>query len=152
MNRTSTPLFTSLVFSLLGTLMSGYLSYWVLFGPSCKAGPISWLSCGTNGPVKLAGIPTCVFGFAMFLSVVILSLVALQRSSAALRKATLTIATIGVLFSLGLSMYELFWLKWTTLPACVYGFFFYVGIWIATKMSRFSPVAPATPIGTNVAQ
>lgn len=146
MNRSTTPLFASLIFGLLGTLMSGYLSYWVLFGPSCHAGPISWLSCGSNGPVKLAGIPTCVFGFGMFFLVVIFSLIALQRATKKMRSALLIVATVGTLFSLGLSAYELFWLQWTTLPACVYGFFFYVGIFISVWLHR-----PATPMTTTTA-
>lgn len=136
MNRTTTPLFASLLFGLLGMLMSGYLSYWVLFGPSCSAGPISWLSCGAAQPVKLIGVPTCVYGFVMFTAVVVMSLMALQRFGARLRKTLLSVATVGVLFSLSLAIYEVFWLEWTTLPACVYGFFFYVGIFVAIVVSR----------------
>ncbi len=149
MNRTTTPLFASLLFGLLGTLMSGYLSYWVLFGPSCHAGPISWLTCGTNGPVKLLGVPTCVFGFAMFVAVVVLSLIALQRYSRKLRQTLLTVGTIGMLFSVGLSIYELLWLEWTTLPACVYGFFFYVGIFVSIMMSRVSATTNTPPAITT---
>lgn len=149
MNRTTTPLFASLVFGLLGMLMSGYLSYWVLFGPSCNAGPIAWLSCGATEPVKLIGVPTCVYGFFMFTAVVILSLIALQRYSRKLRQALLGVATLGTLFSVGLSVYELFWLEWTTLPACVYGFFFYVAIFVSILTSRSTAaVVPTTP-GTS---
>lgn len=149
MNRTTTPIFASLILGLLGALMSGYLSYWALFGPSCNAGPIAWLSCGATQPVKLIGIPTCVYGFFMFTAVVIMSLVALQRYNRKLRTTMLTVATVGTLFSLSLAIYEVFWLEWTTLPACVYGFFFYVGIFVSILISQPRPLSPMTPSTTT---
>jgi hypothetical protein len=82
----------------------------------------------------------------MFFLVVIFSLIALQRATKKMRSALLIVATVGTLFSLGLSAYELFWLQWTTLPACVYGFFFYVGIFISVWLHR-----PATPMTTTTA-
>lgn len=149
MNRTTTPLFASLIFGLLGMLMSGYLSYWVLFGPSCNAGPISWLSCGATQPVKLIGVPTCVYGFFMFAIIVGLSLAALQRFNRSLRRALMVVGLFGMAFSFGLSIYELFWLKWTTLPACVYGFFFYLGIVISIGLSRVVTPAVTPPTETT---
>ncbi len=132
-----------LVLGLLGTSMSGYLSYWVLFGPSCHAGPIPWLNCGSR-VIKLVGVPTCVFGFFMFLTVVIMIAAAWEkRNVSAIHKALLVVATVGVLFSASLSVYEIWIIKLQKLPACVYGFFFYLGIFLTTVMSfKKAPTQP----------
>ncbi len=135
MNSTSGKIFVILTFALLGVLLSGYLSYWVLFGPSCHAGPIAWLSCGSQ-PVKLLGVPTCVFGLAMFAAVAGLALASLSNFRASVRRALLIVGSVGVAFSAGLSIYEIWWLKPEILPACVYGFFFYVGILTVTIITR----------------
>lgn len=127
---------TTLGFSLLGALLSGYLTYWNVFGPSCHVGPLSWLvSCGGPGKVLIFGLPTCVYGFAMFVSVFVLSLVALLRKAPTrVLKALVVIGIIGTLFSSVLIVYEIWILKlsFSGLPACVYGLIFYVGILITS--------------------
>ncbi|MBI5405371.1 MAG: hypothetical protein HY976_04060 [Candidatus Kerfeldbacteria bacterium] len=115
-------------FGILGTAMSGYLSYWTLFGPSCHAGPISWLSCGSR-VVKLVGLPTCVYGLFMFLAIVILAgMVWPKTEPTRIHRILRIVAIVGVLFSAGLSVYEIWIIELQKLPACVYGFFLYVGI------------------------
>lgn len=122
----------TIAFALLGVLLSGYLSYWNLFGPSCHAGPLNWLvSCGGPRKVLIFGQPTCIYGFGMFLTVLILSFVALaKRPSKGLATALIALGIAGSLFSGGLTVYEIWVLKltFTGLPACVYGLLFYVGI------------------------
>ncbi len=147
MGFTATKRLVILVFALLGVAMSGYLSYWALWGPSCHAGPISFLSCGSE-PVKILNVPTCVYGFFMFLIVSVLTLARWSKSVPAMtERALLWVASIGVLFSASLSYYELFIQKPDQLPACVYGFFLYVGILVVTVMAlRSKPtVAPPPP-------
>lgn len=136
-----------LAFGLLGTAMSGYLSYWTLFGPSCHAGPISWLSCGSR-VVKLLGLPTCVYGLFMFLTVVVLIGLAWGKTQPMrFHRILRIVAIIGVLFSAGLSIYEIWIIELQKLPACVYGFFLYAGIlmtvWLGFRRSR--TVIPPVP-------
>jgi len=126
------------VCALLGAIMSGYLSYQNYFNGGCKAN--SFLTCGA-GPAKVSifGQPTCIYGFVMFLATFILIFMAWNKTQAkGLVTATLIVGTVGVLFSLFLSTYEIFWLKaldYGPLPSCVYGLIFYIGIWIGTWQS-----------------
>jgi uncharacterized membrane protein len=126
-----------LILGILGLLLSGYLSYWNLFAPSCSQGPLNWLvSCGGPTKVLLLGLPTCVYGFAMFLTVTILAIAGLsgRNTMTALR----VMSTIGALFASGLMVYELWILKiqFTGLPACVYGLALYLGILITSILAR----------------
>ena len=130
-----------------GLLLSGYLTYQNLWGAGCSEGFLSGIvSCGGPKKVLIFGQPTCVYGFAMYLIVFITNLLA--TSAQKLRPYFLTLTTIaiaGTLFSGGLTFYELFVLKlkFTTLPACVYGLVLYVGIlaaaWAGLKQTK-SPV------------
>ncbi|PIS40397.1 MAG: hypothetical protein COT26_03480 [Candidatus Kerfeldbacteria bacterium CG08_land_8_20_14_0_20_43_14] len=115
------------LFALAGTALSGYLSYVNLFSQGCTN---SFLSCsGGAGPVKIFGVPNCVYGFFMFAVVLLLALLALKKENKQpLNKAIFILGIAGTLFAAGLSIYEIFWLKPSTIPACVYGFVFYVGI------------------------
>lgn len=137
---------TIAICALLGAIMSGYLSYQNYFNGGCKAN--SFLTCGV-GPAKVLifGQPTCIYGFAMFTLTFILIFLAWTKTQAkGLVTATLVVGTVGVLFSLYLSVYELFWLKaldYGPLPACIYGLVFYVGIWIGAWQSfRTKPMSP----------
>ena len=58
-----------LVISVLGVLFSGYLSYRELFMGSCNLG---FVKCGVNTP-PIAGVPACVYGLVMYLSVLLIS-------------------------------------------------------------------------------
>jgi hypothetical protein len=70
-------------------------------------------------------------------------------------KGVFVVGLVGTLFSLSLSIYEL-WIVDTTvkgLPACVYGFFFYAVILIAAvfglttkpNLPMVQPTPPSTP-------
>jgi uncharacterized membrane protein len=54
-----------LVIAVLGMLFSGYLTYMEFNGVSCQA-------------ISILGLPPCVYGFAMYLVVGILALLALR--------------------------------------------------------------------------
>ncbi|MFA6197764.1 MAG: vitamin K epoxide reductase family protein [Patescibacteria group bacterium] len=130
--KLSTALKVTLVFGLGGVIFSGYLSYYNIWGSGCEH---AFISCGGAKAVKIFGQPTCVYGFFMFLITAILSLIGLAKSSKlGWLKSVFVVALIGTLFSLSLSIYEL-WIIDTTvngLPACVYGFFFYAVALIAS--------------------
>ena len=139
-------------FAALGTLLSGYLSYWNYFGPGCSEGPLNWLvTCGGPKAVKIFHQPTCIYGFAMFLAVFITALVGLYRDASKKLMVTLTVLGIaGTAFSGFLSIYEIFFLKieLNALPACVYGLIFYVGILVTSIIGLRAPVTttPVSPI------
>jgi len=120
-----------LVFAIAGIIFSGYLSYNIYWGGGCHQ---TIISCGSNGNVvKIFGVPTCVYGFFMYLIVATLLTVGLVRPGVlSWLKSAFVISIVGLLFSLILSVYEL-WFKnsgLNGLPACVYGFFIYLGIFI----------------------
>jgi len=139
MTRAKTFLLIALGFAFLGVLLSGYLSYWNLFGPSCHQGPLNWLvSCGGPKKVLIFGQPTCIYGFAMFLTVFVLASTSLIRPPKKRVVAWLIgLGIVGTLFSGFLTIYEVFFLKlsFTGLPACIYGLVFYVGILIASILA-----------------
>lgn len=137
----------AILFSLAGLALSGYLSWYNLWGPGCGKTPAPEVTpvftCSGGGqPVKLFGQPTCIYGFAMFLTILVLNLVLLKRFRPGVRKALLVFSTIGLLFAASLSVYEL-WIRdvpISGLPACVYGFFLYLGMVISLWGTR--PPAP----------
>jgi disulfide bond formation protein DsbB len=92
----------------------------------------------------------------MFLITAVLSLIGLAKASKInWLKGVFVIGLIGTLFSLSLSIYEL-WIVDTTvkgLPACVYGFFFYAAILIAailglTTKPNLPMIQPTPPPST----
>lgn len=145
----------TLAFSFLGVLLSGYLSYWNLFGPSCHQGPLNWLvSCGGPKKVLIFGQPTCIYGFVMFLTVFILALVNLLAANPKknITLAVVVLGIVGTLFSGGLTIYEILFLKltFTGFPACVYGLFFYLGILITSIFTyrRYDRAQRNSPLQT----
>ncbi len=64
-----TALKTILVISIAGLLFSGYLSFGELFQKTCS----------TGGCSELGGVPTCVYGFVMYLIVFVVSLLGLKK-------------------------------------------------------------------------
>jgi len=56
--------------SILGLLFSGYLSYGELFAKKCYA-----VSLGLGQCTNVAGIPACVFGFVMYLVILIITII-----------------------------------------------------------------------------
>ncbi len=122
-------LITVLIIALVGVIFSGYLSYYNLFTSGCSEAIVS---CGPN-PVEIFGQPTCIYGFFMFLIVAVLSVIALIRDSKRpLQKAIFVFGIIGVLFAGIVAVYEIFFQgnEFTELPACAYGFFLYLGLFI----------------------
>ncbi len=61
-----------LAFSVFGMLFSGYLSWGELF-----PGTPSGFSCAAAS-AKILGVPTCVYGFIMYLLIGVLSALALK--------------------------------------------------------------------------
>lgn len=142
----------SLVFIALGLMLSGYLSYYVLFTTGgCHTGFLPFLNCGSN-PVKFWGVPQCIVGFVMYLILAVVAVAGLyQQQKKGIMTTMLTFGILGTLFSASLSVYELFIQtpKPTSLPACVYGFFLYVGVLIVSalglKSYKAASAAPQMP-------
>ncbi|VVB68492.1 Uncharacterised protein [Candidatus Norongarragalina meridionalis] len=61
-----------LLFAVFGMLFSGYLSYGEFF-PSASSGT----TCAALS-AKIFGLPTCVYGFAMYAIVAVLALLAIN--------------------------------------------------------------------------
>lgn len=123
-----------LVLSSGGLLFSGYLSGMKLFGDTCAFGE----SCPT-----FLGYPTCYYGFVVFLLLFVLSLLlALGRMEwGRASRATLFVATLGVLFSgyftfgeLGKIVDEGIRAYMLGLPTCAYGFLFYAIIAVTSSL------------------
>lgn len=126
------------VFAAAGSTLSGYLSYINLWGSGCEEAFIS-CSASAAGPVVIFGLPNCMYGFVMFFIVLVLALVSIFRDLLKVRTTTFWLSIVGTLFAFGLSVYEIFWLKASSLPACVYGFIFYfciLGLSIMQRRSR----------------
>ncbi len=134
---------TAFILAIAGMIFSGYLTYNIYWSSGCSQ---TIISCGSNGNVvKIFGVPTCVYGFFMYLVVGMLLLFGLlQPTKTSWLKSAFIITIIGLIFSLSLSAYEL-WIKntgLTGLPACVYGFFIYLGIFILgwLALSKKKPI------------
>ncbi len=135
-----------LVFAVLGLIISGYLTYYNLLGPGCHQAVIS---CGP-APVKIFGLPNCVYGFIMYLAVAALAVVGLVKKQPSRRVLTaeVVLGVVGSLFAASLSVYELWIVKTAAgqLPACIYGFFLYLGVLIVSGLGlREKPVLTSPP-------
>jgi uncharacterized membrane protein len=128
------------VFAAAGSSLSGYLSYVNLWGSGCEKAAIS-CSASASGPVMILGLPNCVYGFAMFFVVLLLALMSIARDLPKVRSTIFWLSIVGTLFALGLSIYEIYWLDATSLPACVYGLIFYAGIYGLSLLQRRSPTS-----------
>lgn len=119
-----------LIFSVAGLLFSGYLSYYNVFVGGCSE---TIISCGGPDQILIFGLPTCVLGFFMYLTVFGFSLAGLLAEN---KKKFLTIifflGLFGTAFAGFLSFYEIYILKinFTGIPACVIGLVLYVVITI----------------------
>ena len=130
--------FSTLVFAALGLLLSGYLSFYTLFRSGCTKGFLPFLDCGGGNPVEILGMPQCLVGFIMYFAIAVVAVAGLRMiAKRAVMVATLVIGIAGVLFSGTLSVYELWFQEPapTTTPACVYGFFLYLGILIVSLLA-----------------
>lgn len=149
MLRKQSRIVLATLFALAGLALSGYLSWYNLWGPGCGKTPVpvdgAIFTCSGGGqPVKIFGQPTCIYGFFMFLTVLVLLLFLARGFRPGLRRALLILATVGMLFAASLSVYEIWIAKIAVsgLPACVYGFFLYVGIFLSIWGTK--PTAPGT--------
>ena len=62
-----------LVLAIGGLAFSGYLSYRELFGPPNAA------TCPSVNAPGVLGAPACVYGFFMYLAIVVIAVIALTR-------------------------------------------------------------------------
>ena len=116
-----------LILSLLGTLFAGYLTFTKIFTGKCAL----------NEPCPyVLGYPACLYGFILFLSMFIISILTIKKYNISLIKAIVFISLFGIIFSGVLSIKELFFTKCIDcnysllLPSCVYGLIFYIIIFI----------------------
>ncbi|MDD5566808.1 MAG: hypothetical protein PHH01_01295 [Patescibacteria group bacterium] len=147
--KSKTALMAILVTSLAGVIYSGYLTYNNYWGGGCEKAIVS---CSGGGqPVEIFGLPTCVYGFFMFLIVAILSIIGLGQDKKTYLKSIFVISLIGTLFALGVTIYEMWIMEnpATTLPACAYGFFIYLIALIFASLGfrgmKATPPAVITP-------
>ncbi len=125
--RRKVSLITILIIAIAGIIFSGYLSYHTLFTDGCSE---EIISCGSE-PIEIFGLSTCVYGFFMYLILIVMSITAIVRDKKrGLQKSLLIVGIAGLLFSGYLSVYESFFqgTTLTELPDCVYGFVMYLGI------------------------
>lgn len=120
---------TMLVLSGAGTLFAGYLSGVKLFTGTCAL----------NEPCPyFLGYPACWYGFAMFLSMFIISLTAVIQKSGSRSKAQAitAISAVGTIFAGSFIVGDVrVWLSSgasyaLVLPSCVYGLVFYMLIFV----------------------
>lgn len=124
-----------LIFSVLGLLFSGYLSYYNVFIGGCSE---TIISCGGPDQVLIFGLPTCVLGFFMYMAVFWLSFAGLMAGNKRkFLKIIFCLGLFGTAFAGFLSFYEIYILdiSFTGIPACVVGLVLYAVITILS----FSP-------------
>lgn len=89
--------------------------------------------------VKNSGVPQCVLGLVMFVIVAVLSVLILRASRPrGLLSTQVNLSLVGTLFAGSLSFYEL-WIQQpppVTMPSCVYGFFLFLGVFLAATLAR----------------
>ncbi len=156
MNRTNRFLLAVLIFSAIGLLMSGYLSYRNYFSSGCSQGPLSSIvTCGGPKAVKIFGQPTCIYGFVVFFITFITAVVGLQSKTGHRVIRTLIVLGIaGTLFSAYLAVYEVFFLKFgfSPMPACIYGLIFFLGILLSSIGAFKSAVSELNEQASELAQ
>jgi len=128
-------LITSLVFSIMGVLFSGYLTFtkFVLgYCPLRESCPYLW------------GYPVCVYGFMMFFALFVASITMLKfKEDKIALNVLLYVSILGILFSLYYTYQELFVIKCPGgcvyslgIPTCIYGFVMYLAIHICVFFYR----------------
>lgn len=130
--HTRNVLIVILIIALAGVAFSGYLTYNNYIVKSCLTG---WVSCGGTQQVKIFGQPTCVYGLGMFLLITLLTGWALIRPDRrSVHKTILGVSAFGTAFAGFLTFYELVILeiKFSGLPACVYGLILYTALLVAS--------------------
>lgn len=122
--------------ALAGVLFAGYLSYEKFFSGTCAL---------SEGCSYFMGLPTCVFGFVLYLSIFILSIIALTRK-VHFRRTIGIVSFVGILFSGYFSVWEIFFAPLNMfngasytlgLPSCFYGFLMFIIVFfIAMKRPK----------------
>lgn len=112
-----------LVLAVIGTLFSGYLTYYTFTSnkPGCD--------------LFFFGLPSCFFGALIYTAVFVLSLVVVADRHSRSKKAVAisVISAVGIAFASFLTLYVLSFKSCTSLeilgiPPCVYGLVMYVAI------------------------
>ena len=118
-----------LIFSLIGVLFSGYLSFTKLVLGSCPL---------REGCPYFLGYPACVYGLVLFL-ILFITVISLMKNYAREKlKILVYVSLIGAIFSTYTSIRELIFpscldgiCKYSLLlPTCVYGLIMYLVIFI----------------------
>lgn len=119
-----------LILSIAGLLFSGYLSGVKLVSNTC--------ALGETCPFFL-GVPACYFGFALYLTLTILSVFWVSRKSARIAKSLMVVSGIGILFAgyftgkeLPLLIQDGLGAFTLGLPTCAWGMLFFVAIYVLT--------------------
>jgi uncharacterized membrane protein len=118
--------------AVLGTLFAGYLAFFKAITGTCALGE----SC----PYVL-GLPACVYGFVMFLSMAAVAVFAVTKGVAESwpERVIRVVAVAGALFAGWLSLGDVGpWLQSggsyaLYLPSCVYGLVFYIAILVVSS-------------------
>jgi hypothetical protein len=123
--------------AICGVLFAGYLSFSKLILQTCPL----------NEPcASFLGLPTCIYGFVMFLSILIFSAIGAFRKNvkhSCWLKSSMIVALLGIIFSGYFTIKELFF---TTclggncsyslgLPSCSYGLLMYIGIFVISAIA-----------------
>ena len=139
---------TALILTLAGVLFSGYLGGKHLISGTCAFNE----TCPT-----FLGYPACYYGFVMFATMFVGTLVALVKKVQTKWpiKLNLAVSTLGMIFSGSFAVSEMsawfipghFKLYGLGLSTCVYGFAFYIIIFVFTLVTflKKEPVAPVAP-------
>lgn len=132
MGKNTKPIFW---ISLIGVLFAGYLLLTKLLSKTCAL---------AEGCTYLFGLPTCVYGFTMYLVIFIFA--AMEVSKVKVHKNGIKItAIIGVVFSLCFTIYEIFFspnslisgARYTLgLPSCTYGLVMFIAILVLSMKNK----------------
>jgi hypothetical protein len=108
--------------SLAGTLFSGYLTASKMVADVC---PLN------EGCPYLFGYPSCLYGFLIFFSLLVLSLLYLYKpkNNRNILKTIVAVSVFGIVYGVYFSVYDLFFLQCAggqcqyslLLPSCIYG-------------------------------
>jgi uncharacterized membrane protein len=125
---------TIFIFSLIGVLFSGYLSFTKLFLGSCPL---------TEGCPTFLGYPACYFGFVFFLALLIFSIISFKNPSNKNLKIIYYISLLAIIFATYSTIKELLYPSCLNgicnysllLPTCVYGLIMYIIIFTSSFLA-----------------
>ena len=125
---------TIFIFSLIGFLFSGYLSFTKLILGECPL---------TEGCPTFFDYPACYFGFGFFTILLVLSILLFKKADKTRLKSVFYVSLLAIIFAIystikeymfpsclnGICDYSLL------LPTCVYGLAMYIVIFIMSMLS-----------------